>query len=117
MEPPDATVSKKGAVEPMEVEIENSVGLTIEWTKYVFPATIPQITVFSNTTGFDTLRNNAHRGELQIKLVEVHDATKKVLELAFVIVTEPVASDNATAGPLAEVDKTTCELLIILRIK
>ena len=75
MEPPDAADSEKGVVEPMEVEIENSVGLTIECTKYVFPATMPQITVFSKTTGVDTLRNNAHLGELQIKLVEVHDAT------------------------------------------
>ena len=54
---------------------------------------------------------------LQVKVVDVHAATLKVLALAFVIVMEPVASDNESAGPFAEVDNTTCELLMILRRK
>lgn len=50
-------------------------------------------------------------------MVEVQDAIVNVLAVAFVIVIEPVASVNVSAGPLAEVDNTTCELLIILRTK
>jgi 7-keto-8-aminopelargonate synthetase-like enzyme len=54
---------------------------------------------------------------LHVKVVDVHAATLKVLARAFVIVMEPVASDNGSAGPFAEIDNTTCELLTILRTK
>ena len=63
------------------------------------------------------MRNDAHLSVVHFKVAEVHASTMKELALALVIVMEPVASDRTIAGPLAEIDKTTCELLIILRTK
>lgn len=110
-------MSGRAAAAPMKVAIENCVGLATEYTKYCWPATTPQIAVFSNTIGLDTLRNAAQRTVLQVSVVVLHETIWKVIALALVIVMEPLSSVNTNAGPFADVDSTTCELLTILRTK